>query len=150
MVKNMVKHCKICSKVFDDYLDMYDMCPDCREKEEKLLREVKDYLWENPGASEKKLEELFGATHKQIVKWLRNERLEITPASSIKLTCKRCGSMILSGNYCKDCISKVGNDLKELEKSLKPKEDKHLMSMVIDKTHKAKMHFVENEGDKKK
>lgn len=47
-------------------------------------------------------------------------------------------------------MSKVGNDLKELEKSLKPKEDKHLMSMVIDKTHKAKMHFVENEEDKKK
>jgi hypothetical protein len=58
--------------------------------------------------------------------------------------------MILSGNYCKDCISKVGNDLKELERSLKPKEEKHLMSMVIDKTHKEKMHFIEKEEDNKK
>ena len=58
--------------------------------------------------------------------------------------------MILSGNYCKDCISKVGNDLKELERSLKPKEEKHLMSMVIDKNHKEKMHFIEKEEDNKK
>ena len=144
----MVKPCKECGKVFDDYLNINDMCPDCKKKEEELLRQVKDYLWENPGATEAKLEELFGTTHKQIVRWLRDERLEITPESKIKLTCKRCGSMILKGKYCKDCATKVGNDLKSLEESLNPKEEKNITSMVIDNKNKNKMRFVDLKKEK--
>lgn len=124
------------------------MCPDCKKKEEELLRQVKDYLWENPGATEAKLEELFGTTHKQIVRWLRDERLEITPESKIKLTCKRCGSMILKGKYCKDCATKVGNELKSLEESLNPKEEKNITSMVIDNKNKNKMRFVDLKKEK--
>ncbi|MCR4902970.1 MAG: hypothetical protein K6A23_08930 [Butyrivibrio sp.] len=143
----MFKQCKTCNKVFDDYLNMYESCPDCRKKEEELLREVKDYLWEHPGATEAKLEELFGTNHKQIIKWLREGRLEITPDSKIKLTCKRCGSMILKGMYCDDCASKINTDLKNAENSFKP--ESHITSMVIDKKHKAKMRFVSNDDEKK-
>ena len=73
----MVKNCIICGNIFDDYLDLYKACPDCREKKSDLLRKVKDYLWDYPGTTEAKLKELFGVTHQQVTKWLREERLEI-------------------------------------------------------------------------
>ena len=142
----MIKNCITCNKIFDDFLDIYKTCPDCRKKEADLLREVKDYLWDFPGTTEAKLHELFGVTHQQITKWLREERLEITPDSSIKLTCVRCGSMILKGKYCADCARRVGAELDELKKELSPHNEKQVYSMVIDRDMApgGKMHFLQN------
>ena len=143
----MVKNCITCNKIFDDYLDMYKTCPECREKESQLLREVKDYLWDYPGTTEAKLHELFGVTHHQVTKWLREERLEITPTSNIKLTCVRCGSMILKGKYCADCARRVGAELDQLKQELSPKHEKQIYSMVLDKNVEGgKMHFLQNKS----
>ena len=142
----MVKSCIQCGRLFEDFIDKYSLCPECRKNEEALLREVKDYLWVNPGATEAKLWELFGVTHKQIMKWLRDQRLEVTPGSAIKLTCQRCGSMITTGKYCKDCANKVANNLHELQASLMPREERNLFSMVIDTNiaQRGAMHFLQN------
>ena len=147
----MIKNCINCNKIFDDYLDIYKTCPECREKEASLLRQVKDYLWDYPGTTESKLRELFGVSHQQVTKWLREERLEITPDSSIKLTCVRCGSMILKGKYCPDCARRVGEELNELKRELSPRserESKQVYSMVIDKDMApgGKMHFLQNKS----
>ena len=141
----MIKNCIRCGKIYDDYLDLYKLCPDCRDQESTLLRKVKDYLWDYPGTTEAKLRELFGVTHEEVTKWLREERLEITPDSSIKLTCCRCGSMILKGKYCDHCKKKVGDELDMLKKELSPKQEKQIYSMVIDKDMSAtgKMHFIQ-------
>lgn len=138
----MLKNCIKCGKIYEDYLDLYKMCPDCRTQESDLLRQVKDYLWDYPGTTEAKLRELFGVTHEQVTKWLREERLEITPESNIKLTCVRCGSMILKGKYCDHCKKVVGDELDSLKKELSPKQEKQIYSMVIDKEVSGKMHFV--------
>ena len=145
----MIKNCIRCNKIFDDYLDMNKLCPECREQETGLLREVKDYLWDHPGTTEAKLREIFGVTHQQITKWLREERLEITPDSCIKLTCVRCGSMILKGKYCDHCAKIVGDELNNLKRELSPKPEKQMYSMIIDKnmTPNGKMHFIQG-GDK--
>ncbi|MBO6154259.1 MAG: hypothetical protein J6O60_02350 [Lachnospiraceae bacterium] len=145
----MVKNCATCNRIFDDYLDIYRNCPECREKEAGLLRQVKDYLWDYPGATEGKLREVFGVTHQQVTTWLREERIEITPDSSIKLTCLRCGSMILKGKYCPDCAKRIGVQLEQLKKELSPKEKrqhKNIYSMVVDKDMApgGKMHFLQN------
>lgn len=147
----MLKTCIQCGKLFEDLLDKYSLCPDCRKNEEALLREVKDYLWVNPGATEAKLWELFGVTHKQVMKWLREERLEVTPGSSIKLTCQRCGSMITTGKYCKDCSDKIAHNLHDLQLNLMPREERNLFSMVIDRNagHHGSMHFLQNRKDAK-
>ncbi len=139
----MLKNCIQCGKVYEDFLDLYKMCPDCREEETTLLRKVKDYLWDYPGSTEAKLHEIFGVTHEQVTKWLREERLEITPESNIKLTCVRCGSMILKGKYCDHCRKVVGDELESLKKDAAPKVDKQVYSMVIDKDASGKMHFVQ-------
>ncbi|MBP3198687.1 MAG: hypothetical protein J6N21_17015 [Butyrivibrio sp.] len=137
----MLKTCFICKRLFDDYMDTNSMCPDCRSKEEALLREVKDYLWNNPGTTEAKLNEIFDVPSGQINKWLRDGRLELTPDSAIKLRCTRCGSMILSGKYCNDCADRIKDGF---NKSLAPKE---ISSIVLkDPEEKnSKMHFIKKE-----
>ena len=144
----MVKQCVMCNRLFDDYLDLYKTCPDCRKEEAELLRKVKDYLWDFPGTTEAKLRELFGVTHQQVIKWLREERLEITPDSSIKLTCRRCGSMILKGKYCPDCTKRVSQELDNIKKELSPKTQKSVYGMVVDKDMApgGKMHFLQNKS----
>ncbi len=144
----MVKQCVMCNRLFEDYLDMNISCPDCREKETQLLRDIKDFLWDYPGTTEAKLREIFPVTHAQIMKWLREERLEITPDSSIKLTCRRCGSMILKGKYCEHCKQRVGAELNELKRELEPKAQKQMYGMVIDKDMApgGKMHFLQNKS----
>jgi predicted nucleic acid-binding Zn-ribbon protein len=128
----MVKQCIKCNRLFEDILEKYDLCPECRKEEEEVLRDVKDYLWNNPGTTEAKLWELFGVTHKEIVKWLRDERIELTPSSKIKLQCLRCGSMIYKGRYCEDCQIKISQEMTELKASFMPKTDKKIFSMVKD------------------
>ncbi len=143
----MIKNCLKCGKIFEDFLDLYKLCPNCREQEYDLLRKVKDYLWDYPGTTEAKLRELFGVTHEQVTKWLREERLEITPESNIKLMCVRCGSAILKGKYCDHCKKIVGDELASLKKDIAPKQDKQIYSMIVDKDFAGKMHFA-NGGEK--
>ncbi|MCR4740369.1 MAG: MerR family transcriptional regulator [Lachnospiraceae bacterium] len=117
----MLKSCLGCNKLFDDPIGDYKLCKECRAAEEELLRKVKDYLWDNPGTSEAKLEELFDVTRKQVTRWLREGRLEVTPESDIKLTCMRCGSNIKSGRFCGDCVKKLKDGFAKEIPNLKKK-----------------------------
>ena len=145
----MVKQCEKCNRLFEDMFGTHDLCPDCRKEEEEVLRDVKDYLWDNPGTTEAKLWELFGVVHKQIVKWLRDERIELTPSSKIKLQCMRCGSMIYKGRYCPDCQLKISQEMTDLKQSLMPKLDKNIFSMVMDSsaTKNERMRFLQGGED---
>jgi len=86
------------------------------------------------------------------MKWLRDQRIEVTPGSAIKLTCQRCGSMITTGKYCKDCNTKIANNLHELQAALMPREERNLFSMVIDKNfaNHGSMHFLQNAEEHRK
>ena len=142
----MVKQCVKCNRLFEDILEKYNLCPECRKEEEVVLRDVKDYLWDNPGTTESKLWELFGVTHPQIMKWLRDERIELTPSSKITLQCMRCGSMIFRGRYCDDCQAKVNQKLNELQQSMMPKIEKKIFSMVKEtaSAKNEKMRFLQD------
>ncbi len=115
----MLKTCSVCKRIFEDISDTHSACPDCRAKDEVLLREVKDYLWDNPGTTEAKLNELFDIPNGRIMRWLRDGRLELTPDSTIKLRCMRCASMISSGKFCADCAKKIADGFK---KTIVPKD----------------------------
>ncbi|MCR5516518.1 MAG: hypothetical protein K6F41_08665 [Lachnospira sp.] len=144
----MIKVCSKCNNMFEDYFDKYNMCPNCRDDEENLLRQIKDYLWDNPGTTEKKLKELFDVSHNQLMEWLREERLEITPDSDIVLRCERCGSMIFTGKYCEDCNNKIKTTVNEINNSMnKDKEEKKIRVMSINraKLKESKMRFMKSD-----
>lgn len=48
-------------------------------------------------------------TLRQIKKWVREERLVFSEDSLVGLECERCGRMIHSGRFCKDCAGGLEN-----------------------------------------
>ena len=47
----------------------------------------------------------------QIKQWIREDRLEFTEDSPVKLPCENCGAFIRSGKYCDKCKREMTNNL---------------------------------------
>lgn len=47
----------------------------------------------------------------KIQQWIREERLEFTADSPVKIPCENCGEMIRSGKYCDKCKREMTNNL---------------------------------------
>lgn len=54
-----------------------------------------------------------GTTLKQIKKWVREERLVFSEDSLVGLECERCGRMIHSGRFCKDCAGGLADAMND-------------------------------------
>ncbi len=94
--------CWNCHKVFY-YMGGEELCPECKAKITEKFRVVKEYIYDHPGVKIPDVIESCGVTERQILRWLREERLSISDDSAIVLTCKNCGKPINSGMYCQDC-----------------------------------------------
>ena len=102
--------CKQCKKMFNK-ISNSTICSACQEKLETVFQQVKDYLWENKGASLSEISEKFDVSPKQIEKWLRDGRLQLAEDSVINFTCVNCGEKITTGKYCVLCARKVEREL---------------------------------------
>ena len=105
-----VKNCKDCGRLFN-YMGGAPLCDGCRKKLEQKFQEVKQYLDENPNASVNQVSEDNDVSVKQIKQWIREERLEFTEDSPIKLPCENCGTMIRAGKYCEKCKAAMAKNL---------------------------------------
>ncbi len=94
--------CWNCHKVFY-YAGGEELCPECRTKITEKFRVVKEYIYDHPGVKIPEVIEACDVTERQILRWLREERLSIAEDSAIVLTCKNCGRPINSGMYCQEC-----------------------------------------------
>jgi len=97
-----VKPCKGCGRLFN-YIAGPSLCPACRDKLEEKFQEVKKFIEENKGVSMQEVSDKCDVDMGQIKKWLREERLEITSESAIRLSCEGCGAPITSGRFCDQC-----------------------------------------------
>lgn len=125
-----VRNCKRCGKLFN-YISGMPICAECRDKAEQQFQDVKKYIREHPNADMKEVAETCGVETGQIQQWIREERLEFTDDSPIKLPCEACGKMINSGKFCDACKNTMAKNLsnaidkpKPVEQP-KPKEQKH-------------------------
>lgn len=113
------KNCKICGRVFTSVINE-DLCRNCREMEEKEFNRVKEYLYENPGATLTEIVTALGVSVKKIKKYLREGRLEILgEGGNIILECERCGKAIKTGRFCNECQRELSIDLRETAGQLK-------------------------------
>ena len=87
------------------------ICPACKEKLEQTFQEVKKYVRENRTADIREVAEACNVEPGQIQQWIREERLEFTDDSPIKLPCENCGAMIRAGKYCEKCKSSMAKNL---------------------------------------
>lgn len=111
-----VRNCKDCGKIFN-YLSGAPLCPACMKKLDDKYSIVKEYIYDNPGASIQQVSEENGVSVGQLKKWVREERLAFSDDSMVGIECENCGTMIRTGRFCSKCkdsmLNKLGNIYKE-------------------------------------
>jgi len=129
-----IRNCPRCGKIFT-YLGR-PICSKCLENEENEFKVVKEYVYDNPGATISEVAQETEVTVEKIMRFLREERLEIkSENSNMLLECERCGRAINSGRFCENCKGQMnkdfkrefGLDRKEPEPKPQPKADKEKM-----------------------
>lgn len=115
-----VKVCTRCKNLFQ-YIAGQCICPHCLRKEEDMFSKVKDFLRSNPGASMQQVNEETGVPVYTIERFIRAGRLEVSAHSPIGIPCQKCGQLIRTGKYCKQCTSQLTNELSQAANELREK-----------------------------
>jgi flagellar operon protein (TIGR03826 family) len=106
-----VRNCRKCGKIFT-YLAGAPICSTCKQLDEDDFKKVKDYLYENPGASITELSNQLEVSVEKIKRFLRDGRLEISGSEgNVFLECEGCGKAINSGRFCSECERSLTKDL---------------------------------------
>ena len=105
-----VRNCRKCGKLFN-YVTGLPICPACKDKAEESFQAVKKFIRENPKADIREVAQACEVETSQIQQWIREERLEFTEDSPIKLPCENCGTMIRAGKYCDKCKATMAKNL---------------------------------------
>lgn len=106
-----VKNCRKCGKMFN-YAFGPIICPDCTTQQEELFQKAKKYVQDNPGCDIQELAENVEVDANQIRQWIREERLQFSDDSPIRIACEACGAMIRSGRYCDACKNEMASGMK--------------------------------------
>ena len=110
-----VRNCRECGKIFN-YLSGPPLCPSCIKNLDKKFEQVKEYIYDHPGAGIQEVSEENDVSVSQIKQWIRQERLTFADDSPIGLDCESCGVTIKTGRFCNACKNKMANNLGEVYK----------------------------------
>lgn len=114
-----IRNCRNCKRLFN-YISGESLCPGCRKLLEDKYQEVKAFVKENPGMNITQVAEECDVSIKQIKMWVREDRLQFSDDSLVGLDCERCGKMIHSGRFCKDCANGLQDAFNSLYKKNTP------------------------------
>lgn len=117
-----VRNCRRCGRMYN-YLGGPPICIDCKNADEAIFKKVKEYLYDNPGATLSQVAVDVDVSVEKIKMFLKEGRLEITEGSNIILECERCGKSIRTGRLCLECQNEVSNDIAGSRKLEKREED---------------------------
>ena len=107
-----IRNCPRCGKIFS-YIGR-PICHNCLESEENEFKIVKEYIYDNPGATISEVAQETEVSIEKIMRFLREERLEIkSENSNLLLECERCGRAINSGRFCDNCKDEINKDFKK-------------------------------------
>lgn len=130
-----LRNCPRCGKLFA-YMGR-PICNRCVEQEEEEFKVVKEYIYNNPGATVFEVSDVTGVTVEKIMRFLREERLEISSENSnLILECEKCGTPIKTGRYCEQCRADLTNEMKR-EFGIGQRKQENIKS-----TGKEKMYIV--------
>ena len=142
-------NCKICGKLF--YYQYGPLiCTKCMRILDEKFEKVKEYIYDNPGASVQTISEANDVSTQQIIKWVREERLEFTSDSIVGIDCEICGTMIKTGRFCKSCKNDIAIKLgkaynkpipEEIKQELKLKSAKKSL-LMFEKTEFNHISFI--------
>ncbi|MGI6776726.1 MAG: MerR family transcriptional regulator [Acetivibrionales bacterium] len=108
-----VRNCRKCGKIFN-YLGGVPICPVCKQEDEEDFKRVKQYLYDNPGASMSQISTELDISVEKIKRYLKEGRLEIIgEESNLVLECESCGKSIRTGRFCAECERELARGFQE-------------------------------------
>lgn len=131
-------NCKSCGKLFN-YLGGPPLCHNCMQDMEVKFQEVKEYIYDHPGAGIKEVSDENEVSTSQIKKWVREERLCFSDDSPIGLECESCGKIIKTGRFCPLCKESMKNTLNNVYP-----EKRVITARKAETKENAKMRFFDN------
>lgn len=108
-----VRVCESCKHMFN-YVAGSEICPKCKQVEEEKLEVVKAYLRKNPKADMRTIVQEVEIKSNMLLRFLKEEKLELTEESPIVLNCERCGKRIYSGVRCQECSFEMNLRISQL------------------------------------
>ncbi len=132
-----VRNCKSCGKLFNYLGNSTPFCPQCMKALEDKFAEVKQYIYDNPGANIDQVSKDMDVSVRQIQRWVREEKLTFAEGSMVGIECESCGTMIRTGRFCGACKQKMIQGLGDAM----PKHEEPAVKK--DKDTSARMRFLE-------
>lgn len=114
-----VRNCKRCGKIYN-YIGGIPLCHACREADEQDFKRVKEYLYENPGATLSEVSTVLEISVEKIKAYLKEGRLEIIGEdANVVLECENCGKSIKTGRFCDECTKSLAKGFDATAKQMK-------------------------------
>ncbi len=110
----MMTNCPKCGKLFARR--NRPICDNCFKKDEETFEKARQYLKENPASDMDTVVEETGATKKQIMRWIREGRIDMMLDGDNTLKCAKCGKVIKQGRICNSCAAKLQSGLGGINK----------------------------------
>lgn len=106
-----IRNCPRCGKIFNYYGRA--ICNKCIDIEENEFKLVKEYIYDNPGATISEVSQETEVSVEKIMRFLREERLEIKSDNcNLLLECEKCGRPISSGRFCENCKGQINKEFR--------------------------------------
>lgn len=120
-----LRNCSKCGRLYG--YSGSPLCSFCIEEQEDEYKIVRDYLYDNPGSNVVEVSEATGVSTEQIMRFLREERLQISSENvNMLLECETCGKPITTGRFCHACKDNLKSALRKefgLDKPNTPQRD---------------------------
>lgn len=133
-----VKACMKCRGLFQTTTDL-EVCPRCYEALERKFKVVRRFIREHELAGVEAVAEECDVPIKQILEWVREEKLSFSKESKVGIPCLSCGVSISIGKYCPSCQAKLSKNLSSVYNE--KEETKSDESLVV---KSARMHFLKH------
>lgn len=111
-----VMNCEKCGRMFQSVASV-KKCGRCRTSDDDLYKVVREYIYDNPGATVPECSEATDVPEKKILKFLREGRLE-TKGDAMLINCEKCEEPIASGKFCDKCTQEMTQGLRDVAKQI--------------------------------
>jgi hypothetical protein len=115
-----LKNCINCHTSFVSVTES-KICLKCLKEDDIIFKKIKDFLYDNPGATMLEVSSTFDISTKKIIKFLRDGRLEIIGDSNFILECESCGRPIKTEYLCNDCQRILKNEFLRIGSKIRAK-----------------------------
>ncbi len=78
-------------------------CEECIKKDLELQRQVREYVEKNPRVTVVEVSKAFEISPTRVRQMIRNDVIQFTDDSAIKMACEKCGKPIIGGRFCDTC-----------------------------------------------